>query len=127
MKLQKQSKESLESLKSPLDLWKRMGGITKPVGEGKKPLQDSLLAVYKDRLTYTFILGREVASIHFDRSKNEIFFKGRNIRNFKPDEVQIRALRDFKQILAVEERGKEFLKAYDATLESALADNNRGE
>lgn len=123
MKLKNQEKESLESLKSPLDLWRLMGGITKPVGGVTRPPHDSLLAVYKERLTYTFILGREVASIHFDRSKNEIFFKGHNIRNFKLNEAQITALRDFKQILADEEKGKEFLGTYEATLESALADN----
>lgn len=127
MKDDKQSKLAghVESPKSPVDLWRLMGGKTQRVsGEGKNN-NDSLLAVYKDRLTYTFILGREVASIHFDRAKREIFFRGHNIRNIKLDEAQIAALNGFKAVLAGDERGKSFLSDYDATLGDLLADNNK--
>lgn len=111
--------------KSPLDLWRLMGGKTRPVGGVTQPPHDSLLAVYKDRVTYTFILEREVASIHFDRVKKEIFFKGHNIRNFKPHPVQIEALKGFKKILAADERGKAFLVDYEATLGASLADKDK--
>jgi len=112
----------VEAPKSPLDLWKLMGGKAKRVTEGK-PSPDSLLAVYKQRFTYTFIMGREVASIHFDRAKKEIFFKGHNIRNLKLDEDQIKALKEFKKVLRVDSRGGPFLADYDATLGLVLADN----
>ena len=116
-----------EILESPIDLWKLMGGKSQPVSGEAKPLQDSLLAVYKDRLTYTFVLEQEVASIHFDRVKKEIFFKGHNIHNLELNEAQIGALEAFKQILKVEERGKPFSKDYEATLGALLADKyNRG-
>ncbi len=119
---EKQPLEIPEKPHSPLDLWRMMGGKTKPV-LGAKSLPDSLLAVYKDRLTYTFILGREVASIHFDRAKREIFFKGHNLLNLKLTEAQIKALEDFKQVLKGDERGEPFAKDYEATLGSILADN----
>lgn len=109
--------------KSPIDLWRLMGGKAKPVGGVTRPPQDSLLAVYKDRLTYTFILSDEVASIHFDRAKGEIFFKGHNIRNLELEPAQKQVLEDFKQVLASEEQGKDFLNAYQATLGNLLADN----
>lgn len=109
--------------KSPIDLWKLMGGKAKPVGGVTRPPQDGLLAVYKDRLTYTFILSDEVASIHFDRVKGEIFFKGHNIRNLELLEEQKRVLEDFKVVLAGEERCQDFLNAYQATLGNLLADN----
>lgn len=109
--------------KSPLDLWKLMGGKTRAVGGVKEPPEDSLLAVYKNRLTYTFIVGREVASIHFDRAKREIFFKGHNIRNMELSEAQRRVLEGFKKVLKADKRANPFLKAYNATLGDLLADN----
>lgn len=116
-------KELKDISKSPVDLWKLMGGKTRPVYQSGKVGTDSLLAVYKDRLTYTFILGNEVASIHFDKAKKEIFFKGRNIRNIKLDKAQMAALSDFKAILASDERANSFTKEYEATLGAVLADN----
>lgn len=119
--------ERLDMPKSSLDLWKWIGGETKRVRpEGNAPATDSLLAVYQDRFTYTFILDREVASIHYDRSKNEIFFKGRNIRNFEPGEEQKRALEGLKAILMRDERAKGLAAEYEATLYRILADNKAG-
>lgn len=100
-----------------------MGGKTERVTLPGMPAQDSLLAVYKDRLTFTFILGDEVASIHFDRVKNEIYFKGHNIRNFKLTVSQMQALNGLKDILKADEEGKKLLSDYEATLASRLADN----
>ncbi|MDO8494883.1 MAG: hypothetical protein Q7S68_06050 [Deltaproteobacteria bacterium] len=110
-------------LKSPLDLWKLIGGETHRVPATTEKLTDSLLATYKDRVTYTFIIDREVASIHFDKAKNEIYFKGHNIRNTNLNPIEIKALRDFSDVLRKDVRGAEFLKAYQATLGSRIADN----
>lgn len=115
--------ETPQEPKSPLDLWRLMGGETRPVMGVKKPPEDSLLAVYKDRLTYTFIFGHEVASIHFDRAKREIFFRGHNIRNFKLSEAQKQVLEAFKQVLTGDARARAFLAAYNATLGGVVADN----
>lgn len=114
---------NLETPRSPIDLWKLMGGQAQRVKTTGMPAQDSLLAVYKDRFTYTFILEREVASIHFDRSKNEIFFKGHNIKNLELTEPQIMALDGLKTILKQDGRGEGLLTDYEATLGRVFADN----
>jgi len=116
--------EQVEKKKSSVDLLKLMGGgkaqaVRAPQAKG----HDSMLAVYKDRLTYTFILEQEVASIHYDHSKRDIFFKGHNIKNMRLKEVQIRALNGLKGILMQDGRAKELLPDYEATLGKILADN----
>lgn len=83
---------------------------------------DSMLAVYKGRLTYTFIMRKEVASIHFDSDRQEIFFRGHNIKNMDLSHEQIKALEGLKGILADDEQSHEFLVGYCATLDMVLAD-----
>lgn len=117
----------LEKPKSPLDLWRMMGqSQTRRVQATGRISDDSLLAVFKDHFTYTFIMGREVASIHFDRGRGEIFFRGRNIRNMELDVKQKQVLNGLKLVLNGDKRGEVFLKDYDATLGRILADNSKG-
>lgn len=107
---------------SAIELWKLMRGRSHRVSakEGRRP--DSMLAVYGDRVTYTFILDNEVASIHFDRMRREIFFKGHNIHNMELTEEQREALLHMEGVLASEEEGKPLLSDYSATLAKVLAD-----
>lgn len=119
-----QVSEHIEKEKSALELWKLMGGgKAQPVKASQAKGQDSMLAVYKDRLTYTFIMEREVASIHYDQSKEEIFFKGHNLKNMKLETAQIQALERLKTILMQDERSKHLVLQYEATLAKLLADN----
>ncbi len=105
------------------DLWKHIQATRAQKVEGKgRAAVDSMLAVYKDCLTYTFILDREVASIHFDRLRGEIFFKGHNLRNMELTERQIEALNELKTVLAHDNRASPFLSDYSATLGRYLAD-----
>ncbi|MBI2091785.1 MAG: hypothetical protein HYT75_02150 [Deltaproteobacteria bacterium] len=112
---------------SPLEIMRKTGGVAHPVKASQKgkPV-DSMLAVYHDRLTYTFILDKEVASIHYDRAKGEIFFKGHNICDRELKEHEIKALKSLPEILMNDEQGKLFYNDYLATLSHALADNNKG-
>jgi hypothetical protein len=104
------------------ELWEHIGAAkAKKVKEGKRAV-DSMIAVYKDRITYTFILDNEVASIHFDKSRGEIFFKGHNIKNIKLTENQLQALKDLRGVLQLEKDGRPFLSDYEATLGRYLAD-----
>ncbi len=106
---------------SPLELIKYKGvahRVKTPLGRAA----DSMLAVYKGRLTYTFILRKEVASIHFDRDRQEIFFRGHNIKNMELSHEQMKALENLKGILAEDEQGRDFLIGYGATLDMVLAD-----
>lgn len=109
-----------EQNQSAIDLWRHMGGKSRPVGERAA---DSMLAVFKDRATYTFILDDEVASIHFDRTRGEIFFKGHNIRHLTLTGNQINALNHMKEVLITDSKAKRFLNDYSATLARYLADN----
>ena len=115
-----------QSPKSPLDLWRMMGGHAERVRSKEGRAADSMLAVYKDRFTYTFIMDHEVASIHFDKTRGEIFFRGHNLLHCELDVTKIKALEAAKAVLAGEERAKSFLVPYEATLTRALAENKNG-
>lgn len=125
----KKEKTALETTpvgrpRTPFDLWRLMGGKTERVrGLAGSSRTEALLAAYRDRVTYTFIFEREVASIHFDATKREIFFKGHNIKNLELTKLQKSALVDFKEVLKGDSRAKCFLEGYEATLQSILADN----
>ena len=106
---------------SSADLIRMMGGKSRHVLKGPRVV-DSIIAVYRDRVTYTFIMDSEVASIHFDRKRGEIFFRGHNLRNMKLSERKREALLAMKSVLAGDEKGKEFLSEYEATLDRLLAD-----
>jgi hypothetical protein len=114
--------ETSSDMPSALDLLRRSGGRTRKVGKTAGKSIDSMLAVYKDRVTYTFIANDEVASIHFDRSRGEIFFKGHNVYNMDLADEQIEALRRMESVMAADKRCKPLLPDYSATLARLLAD-----
>ncbi len=47
----------------------------------------------KSRFTYTFLFQGEAASIHFDALREEIFYRGHNIRNMNLSEDQLGILK----------------------------------
>lgn len=100
-----------------------VGGITRRVpGPGGRP-SDSMLAVYKDRFTYTFIFQHEVASIHYDRRRREIFFKGHNIHYMPLTTAHHKALWSLVEVLAQDREGRVYVGAYRETLGKQIADN----
>jgi hypothetical protein len=109
-------------LRSPLDLLKLKGGASRRLREGGRPPPDSMLAILPDRATYTFILEDEVASIHFDRRRGEIFFRGHNIRHLELTQAQKEALGHVEEVLKGGEKGRELFPDYAATLARCLAD-----
>jgi len=108
---------------SPLDLFSRMHRGERRTQRMERAPFDSMMAVFQDRVTYTFILGDEVASIHFDRRRGEIFFKGHNINNIELTPAHREALMHMGQMLTSEARTKPFSADYEATLGRLLADN----
>lgn len=108
---------------SPLELIKIHGGRAHRVGGTVGRGADSMIAVYKDRFTYTFIMHKEVASIHFDRRRQKIFFRGHNIQNMTITEDHKRELFNLIKVLESDSEGRELKSAYEATLGSQLADN----
>jgi len=107
---------------SSSELLRMMGGKSRHAGKGAKRSADSVIAVYRNRVTYTFIMDGEVASIHYDRRRHEIFFRGHNIRNMELSDKQKGALEAMKRVLAADEQGRAFLQSYSATLGRLLAD-----
>lgn len=99
-----------------------MGGVSKRAGKIKKGAPDSVIAIYKNRLTYTFIMENEVASIHYDRSRGEIFFRGHNIAHMELGSRERKALIALIGVLEEDEQGREFKDSYSATLDRVLAD-----
>jgi hypothetical protein len=104
------------------DLVRLMGGVSKRAGKIKKGAPDSVIAIYKNRLTYTFIMENEVASIHYDRSRGEIFFRGHNIAHMELGSRERKALIALIGVLEEDEQGREFKDSYSATLDRVLAD-----
>lgn len=78
---------------------------------------DSQLISFGDRFTFTFAQGREVGSIHFDRGRGEIFYKGHNVRNMDLEEWQMQILEGLRRTLTQDEQGKAFADDYGRTLD----------
>lgn len=121
--MQTNNQKTTGPIHSALDLWRLMGGRSErvPGKEGRRP-PDSMLAVLGDRVTYTFILDDEVASIHFDSQRGEIFFKGHNIAHLELSQRQKEALVQMKDILEADEKARKMLPKYLATLARYHAD-----
>ncbi len=81
---------------------------------------DSQLVSFGERFTFTFAHGREVGSIHFDRGRGEIFYKGHNVRNMDLEEWQMQVLEGLRKTLAHDEQGKAFADDYARTLDKVI-------
>jgi len=108
---------------SPLQEIVSQGGRAHKVRGMSGRKVDSMIAVYNDRFTYTFMLRNEVASIHFDKQSNKIFFRGHNIRNLELNDAQKGELYNVIDVLASDDEGMGLKDAYQATLTSHLTDN----
>jgi hypothetical protein len=81
---------------------------------------DSQLISFGERFTFTFAQGREVGSIHFDRGRGEIFYKGHNIRNMDLEEWQMQVLEGLRKTLTHDEQGKTFAEDYGRALDKIV-------
>lgn len=81
---------------------------------------DSQLISFGERFTFTFAQGREVGSIHFDRGRGEIFYKGHNIRNMDLEDWQMQVLEGLRKTLMQDEQGKVFAQDYARTLDKIV-------
>ncbi|MBI1909144.1 MAG: hypothetical protein HYS22_03125 [Deltaproteobacteria bacterium] len=100
-------------------------GVSPRGGSPKLPSLDQLqkgqLVSFGNRVTYTFIASDEVASLHFDKTRGEIFYKGHNIQNMELDKDQIAFLKNFEKILSTSGQGRIFQKEYSDSLQKVLA------
>jgi len=96
-----------------------------PIG-GEKALgsldyfKEAKLFCTKDRATLTFFSSEGVASIHFDTKRNEIFYKGHNVKNMTLSQEQWDSLQKFSELLTKKDENPHLLKAYQACLEMVL-------
>lgn len=107
---------------TPLDRLRSMSTVARKVQPQKHKAVDAMLAVYKGRLTYTFIAGHEVASIHYDQNRGEIFYKGHNVRHMPMGDEVRGYLWELAEVLAHDEQGAEYSPDYSATLRKVLTD-----
>jgi len=99
----------------------------KKVHPGKKGSQVDLeyfrearLFLAPNRATVTFYLENEVASIHYDLLRDEIFYKGHNVKNMTMTERHWVALQNFSHYLAQTPKAEKILKAYDNCLRQLI-------
>ena len=100
-----------------------------PVVQGKKseelPMKGQLIS-FGDRITYTFAYGTEVGSIHFDRGRGEIFYKGHNIRNIEIEDWQWQVMESLRHMLSQHETGHTFSQTYGHILDKVILEKKRG-
>lgn len=68
-------------------------GNPSPFIDWQRELKSPRFFIDKNRFTYTFLIKGEAASIHFDAMRNEIFYRGHNIRNMSLSELEVDILR----------------------------------
>jgi hypothetical protein len=111
----------------------REGGLQhgvegKALGDRSAPLspldlgyfREARLFLAKNRATLTFFAGNEVASIHYDKTRDEIFYKGHNVKNMTLTDDQWLSLQKFPDFLAQDPEGKEIRDAYKRCLEQFM-------
>lgn len=85
--------------------------------------KEARLFLGKDRATLTFYVDQEVASIHYDLLRDEIFYKGHNVKNMTMTQGQWVSLKKFSEYLAEDPRAERLNEAYRACLEHLMTDH----
>jgi len=73
-----------------------------------------------DRATLTFFSSEGVASIHYDLKRNEIFYRGHNVKNMTLSPGHWESLQRFSEYLAKNGGDFRLRQAYDACLAQIL-------
>ncbi len=74
-----------------------------------------------NRATLTFFTDQEVASIHYDLDRDEIFYRGHNVKNMTLNEKQWEALQKFSDYLGSSQGSERLNKSYHDCLERLLS------
>ena len=95
-------------------------------GSGSMPLdyfREARLFLSKDRATLTFYVHQEVASIHYDLQRDEIFYRGHNVKNMTMTQEQWGFLQKFSEYLAQDPKAERLQEAYRSCLEHLMTDH----
>lgn len=79
--------------------------------------QDSRLVSFGDKVTYTFVIGNDVASIHYDMARGEIFYKGHKVTKGDMETWVVNIFNHFKTVLAKSRYADKFLESYRQLIE----------
>ena len=97
-------------------------------GEAAKPsapvdlnyFREARLFLGKDRATLTFYVEQEVASIHYDMLRDEIFYRGHNVKNMTMSQEKWVLLQKFSDYLDHDPRAVGLLQGYKTCLEHLM-------
>lgn len=63
---------------------------------------------------------KEVGSIHFDKARHEIYYKGHNLKNMEVESEHLKMLEQMRVVLKSDSKGKRFAEAYSQTLDKLI-------
>lgn len=86
------------------------------------PISQQQLITFGERVTYTFASGREIGSIHYDRLRGEIFYKGHSVRHMELNEGQAQMLEKMRLILQNDPQTRRFAEGYGKTLDKIIVE-----
>ncbi|HBF12772.1 MAG TPA: hypothetical protein DDW49_05195 [Deltaproteobacteria bacterium] len=86
----------------------------------KKGVYDGKLLHSASKVTYTFVGDNEVISLHFDRDRKAIFYKGHNIENIELSNIQQAHLEKFRQALIKNPGTKDMIGDFDLSHQAYL-------
>lgn len=86
----------------------------------KHGVYDGKLFQAAGKVTYTFVAGREVVSLHFDQARRTIFYKGHNISNMELTQEELHHLEQFRHAIERNTSTKPFVSDFGKVLQSVL-------
>ena len=93
--------------------------------ESAAPIEHKQLVSFGERVTYTFSYSKEIGSIHYDRTRGEIFFKGHNILHMDLEPWQMQMLEEMRNVLRSDQRTKRFAEPYGKNLDKITLEKNK--
>lgn len=82
--------------------------------------REARLFLGKDRATLTFYVEQEVASIHYDMIRDEVFYRGHNVKNMTMSQEKWDLLQKFSQYLDHDPRAESLVRSYRTCLEHLM-------
>jgi hypothetical protein len=97
------------------------GGAELPGPIGRR----TQIVCFGERVTYTFLYGDEVGSIHFDRLRGEIFYKGHSLRHMELEESHWQMLEKMRQMLKLDSKARRFAEPYGKVLDKITLERKK--
>lgn len=119
--MENRDRQSMDSLKKETHKTAALSPWARYWARQHRMPQDSHMVSFGQRVTYTFAVGKDVASIHYDQARGKIFYKGHNVTEKDVEPGLINLLNHFKDVLAQSEYADKFLKGYTSLLEKRLS------